>query len=332
MRAAVIGAGSFGTSLASVLGGKGIEVRLWGRDPSLVQALAEKHENPKYLPGMRLPATIRGTTSLAEALEGVELVVAATPSHAAREVFKEADGMVPVGVPIVTASKGIEEGTLLVPTEVLESVLPEKYHPYLAVLSGPSFAKEIVAGYPTAVTVAASWTRIARRVQEAFTAPTFRCYTSNDVVGVQLGAALKNVMAIGSGIIDGLGLGHNARAALVTRGLAEMTRLAVARGGSPVTLSGLAGLGDLALTCYGELSRNRTVGVELGKGRKLPEILAGLKQVAEGVKTARSAKDLAERLGVDAPITQEVYCVLHEGKDPKQAAVALMTRAPKAEF
>ncbi len=332
MRAAVIGAGSFGTSLASVLGGKGIEVRLWGRDPSLVQALAERHENPKYLPGMRLPATIRGTTSLAEALDGVELVVAATPSHAAREVFKEADGMVPVGVPIVTASKGIEEGTLLVPTEVLESVLPEKYHPYLAVLSGPSFAKEIVAGFPTAVTVAASWTRIARRAQEAFTAPTFRCYTSNDVVGVQLGAALKNVMAIGSGIIDGLGLGHNARAALVTRGLAEMTRLAVARGGSPVTLSGLAGLGDLALTCYGELSRNRTVGVELGKGRKLPEILAGLKQVAEGVKTARSAKDLAERLGVDAPITQEVYCVLHEGKDPKQAAVALMTRAPKAEF
>lgn len=332
MRAAVIGAGSFGTSLSWVLGGKGIDVRLWAREPHIAEGINQTHVNPRYMQGVQLPPSVVATSSLEEALHGAELVVSATPSHAARSVFSTARDLVPRDVPIVTVSKGIEEGTLLTPTEVLEDVLPEHYHPWLAVLSGPSFAKEIVQGSPTAVTVAAHWERIARRVQEAFSAQTFRLYTSNDVVGVQLGAALKNVIAIGSGIVDGLGFGNNARAALITRGLAEIARLAIARGANPITLSGLSGLGDLVLTCTGDLSRNRTVGLELGRGRKLPEILDSLGQVAEGVKTARSALDLARKTGIDAPITEQVHCILYEGKDPHQAAVELMTRVPKPEF
>ncbi|WP_373047333.1 NAD(P)H-dependent glycerol-3-phosphate dehydrogenase [Vulgatibacter sp.] len=332
MRAAVIGAGSFGTALSYILGGKGIDVRLWAREEAVCTGINEQHHNPHYLTDVRLPDTIEATSSFQEALEGAELVVSATPSQVARQVFEHAAPFLPRDVPIVTASKGIEEETLRTPTEVLEDVLPPHYHPYLAVLSGPSFAKEVVHGAPTAVTAAANWIRVAEQVQEAFSAPTFRCYTSHDVVGVQLGAALKNVMAIGSGIVDGLGFGHNARAALITRGLAEMTRMAVAHGANPITLMGLAGLGDLVLTCTGELSRNRTVGFELGRGRKLPEILESLGQVAEGVKTSRSALALARKLGVDAPITEQVHAILHEDKDPHQTVVELMTRVPKPEF
>lgn len=332
MRVAVIGAGAYGTSLAWVLGGKGYDVVLWAREADVVEDVNAHHENRRYLPGTVLPPTVKASARLEEALWEADLVVSATPSHAARQVFGQADGAIPVGVPIVAVSKGIEEETLLVPTEVLESVLPERYHPYLAVLSGPSFAKEIVRGTPTVVTAAANWTRLAKKVQDAFTAPTFRCYTSNDEMGVQLGAALKNVMAIGSGAIDGLGYGHNARAALITRGLAEMTRIAVARGGNPLTLAGLSGLGDLVLTCTGDLSRNRTLGLELGRGKGLEAAIASLAGIAEGVKTARSARDLARRLGVEAPIIEQVYLALYEGKDPTRAVADLMGREPKAEF
>jgi glycerol-3-phosphate dehydrogenase (NAD(P)+) len=332
MKVALIGAGAFGTSLAWVLGGKGYEVLLWAREPEVVEDIRERHENRRFSPGNLLPPTVSATGDLEEALTGADLVVSATPSHAARQVFASANGFIPAGVPIVAVSKGIEEETLLVPTEVLESVLPEKYHPYLAVLSGPSFAKEIVKGTPTVVTAAANWSRLAKKVQEAFTAPTFRCYTSSDVIGVQLGAALKNVMAIGSGAIDGMGYGHNARAALITRGLAEMTRISVAKGGNPLTLAGLAGLGDLVLTCTGDLSRNRTLGLELGRGKSLAEALASLPGIAEGVKTARSARDLARKLGVEAPITEQVYLALYEGKDPRQAVAELMMREPKPEY
>ncbi len=332
MRVAVIGAGSFGTALAFVLGSKGYSTRLWGRDAEQARAINELHENVRYLPGAKLPDTIVGTTSLAEALEGVDLVISAIPSQAARVVLVEAAAHLPDGVPIVTAAKGIEEGTLLVPTDVLEAVLPERFHPYVAAISGPSFAREIVAGCPTAVTVAAHWGRVAKRVQEAFSSKTFRIYTSPDVIGVQLGAALKNVMAIGAGIVDGLGFGHNARAAVITRGLAEMTRIAVAKGGNPVTLSGLAGMGDLVLTCTGDLSRNRRVGIALGQGKTLPQILAELGQVAEGVRTTKSAHELATSLGVDAPITHQLHAILFEGKDAKSSLVELMTRNPKAEF
>ncbi len=332
MRVAIIGAGAFGTSLAFVLGSKGLDVRLWVREPELGERLNTARENTRYLPGFRLPDSVIAHTDVAAALDGVELVVAATPSQVAREVFGAIAPLIPSGCPIVTVSKGIEEKTLLLPTEVLESVLPDSLHPYLAVLSGPSFAKEVAGGAPTAVTVAAHWERVSLRVQEAFSAPTFRCYTSPDVIGVQLGGALKNVVAIGSGIADGLRFGNNARAALITRGLAEMTRLAVARGANPITLTGLAGMGDLVLTCTGDLSRNRKVGMELGKGRKLSEILGDLGQVAEGVVTARSAKELARRLNVDVPITQSVYEILHEDKDPRQATLELMTRERKPEF
>ncbi|AKU92281.1 NAD(P)H-dependent glycerol-3-phosphate dehydrogenase [Vulgatibacter incomptus] len=332
MRAAIIGAGGFGTSLAVVLGGKGIDVRLWVREPELCRAIGELRENRRYLPGIEIPSSVTPVDDLRRALEGAEMVVAATPSQVARSVFQEAAPLIPTGVPIVTVSKGIEEGTRLLPTEVLESVLPPPFHPYLAVLSGPSFAREVAAGSPTLVTVAAHWQRNAVVVQEAFTAPTFRCYTSTDVVGVQLGGALKNVIAIGSGIVDGLGFGNNARAALITRGLAEMARVAVARGANPITLSGLSGLGDLVLTCTGELSRNRRVGVELGRGRSLQEILGELGQVAEGVNTVRSARELAHGLGVEVPITDQVYAIIHEGKDPKRAAAELMARALKPEF
>ncbi len=332
MRVAVIGAGAFGTSLSWVLGGRGHDVWLWAREADVVRDVNSGHENRRFLAGTTLPPTVRATSDLEEAFRGAELVVSATPSHAARQVFTQANGFIPVGVPIVAVSKGIEEETLLVPTEVLESVLPERYHPYLAVLSGPSFAREIVKGTPTVVTAAANWSRLAKKVQDAFTAPTFRCYTTSDVIGVQLGAALKNVMAIGSGAIDGLGYGHNARAALITRGLAEITRIAVARGSNPLTLAGLAGLGDLVLTCTGDLSRNRTLGLELGSGRKLEEALSHLSGIAEGVKTARSARDLARQLGVEAPITEQVYLVLYEGKDPRQAVAELMMREPKPEY
>lgn len=332
MRIAILGAGGFGTSLAIVLGGKGLDVRLWAREADLCDTMNAARENVRYLPGFVLPESVTAVPRLEQALEGAQMVVGATPSQVAREIFGQVAPLIPEGIPIVTVSKGIEEGTLLLPTEVLESVLPDRFHPFLAALSGPSFAREVAAGVPTAVTVAAHAGKVAQAVQDAFSARTFRCYTSPDVIGVQLGGALKNVIAIGAGIADGLGFGNNGRAALITRGLAEISRVAVARGANPITLSGLAGLGDLVLTCTGELSRNRRVGMELGKGKSLEEILGGLGQVAEGVATARSSRALAKKLGVEVPITDQVYAILHEGKDPKQAVAELMTREPKPEF
>jgi glycerol-3-phosphate dehydrogenase (NAD(P)+) len=246
--------------------------------------------------------------------------------------MKRALPSLPHRVPVVTVSKGIENGTLMTMTELLEDCLPEEYHPYIAVLSGPSFAKELAMRMPTVVTIAAHWEKVAQRCQKALATETFRSYTSKDVVGVQLGGALKNVIAIAAGIADGLGFGHNARAAIITRGLAEITRVAVRLGANPLTLSGLAGMGDLVLTCTGELSRNRRVGMELGKGRALEDVLKDMKQVAEGVKTAISARDLSRKTGVELPICEQVYCITHEGKNPRQAVVELMTRQHKAEL
>lgn len=332
MRAAVIGSGTFGTACASALAGNCEEVWLWGRDPELVQAISTQHENPAYLPGVALPQNVRATVDLQEALAQAEVVVAATPSHAAREVMVRAAPYVPAHVPVVTVTKGIENETLKTMSEVLEDCLPESAHPYVAALSGPSFAKEIVQRMPTVVTVAAHWERVAQQVQRVFQTETFRVYTSKDLVGVQYGGALKNVIAIAAGISDGLGFGANARAALITRGLAEIARAAVRAGANPLTLSGLAGLGDLVLTCTGELSRNRQVGLALGRGRSLAQILGETRQVAEGVRTARSARDLAQKIGVEMPICQQVYAITHENKNPKAAVVELMTRAPKAEL
>ncbi|MHB1846048.1 MAG: NAD(P)H-dependent glycerol-3-phosphate dehydrogenase [Deltaproteobacteria bacterium] len=332
MRASVIGAGSWGTALALVLARKGFPVKLWVHDAAKAKAMAAAGENAVYLPGFPLPTSLVVTASLEEALRETELVVEVVPSHAVRDVMGRAAPLLRPGVPIVTASKGIENGTLLTMTEVLEDVLPPLLHPYLCVLSGPSFAREVGHELPTAVSVASRWERIAREVQQAFAAPHFRVYTCLDVVGVELGGALKNVIAIGAGVCEGLGFGQNSRAALITRGLSEITRLAVKKGANPITLSGLAGMGDLVLTCTGQLSRNRAVGLELGKGRKLDEIVGEMKMVAEGVKNARSTHDLGKKLEVDLPICETVYRLLYEGIAPRDAVVALLGREAKAEF
>lgn len=332
MRCAVIGAGSFGTAMANVLAAQGFSARLWARDAALARAITERNENPAYLPGIPLAASLAATGDLAEALDGAELVVMATPAQAAREVLTKLKPHLPRAVPIVTLSKGIENGTLLTMTEVMEDILETQWHPYFAALSGPSFAKEVARGMPTAVTVAAAWERIAKAVQRAFSTDALRCYTSNDVVGVQFGGALKNVIAIAAGCADGLGFGHNARAALMTRGVAEIARAAVRRGANPLTLSGLSGMGDLVLTCTGELSRNRAVGVELGRGRPLAEIVRDMRQVAEGIKTATSARDLSRKLAVEMPICDQVDAILHEGRSPREAVIALMTRELRSEL
>ena len=331
-KATVFGAGSFGTAIASVLAHTFDEVILWGRDPATIAALNEQHENPGYLPGLKLSPKIRGTTDLQEAAQGAELVAVATPSQATRDLMSKVATFVPSHVPVVSVAKGIENETLLTMTEVLEQCLPESYHPSIAVLSGPSFAKEMVLGMPTVVTIASRWEKTAKKAQALFSSEKFRAYTSTDVMGVQVGGSLKNVIAIAAGMGDGMGLGHNTRAAIITRGLAEISRIAMRMGANPLTLSGLAGMGDLVLTCTGELSRNRKVGMELGKGRSLDEILKEMKQVAEGVKTAKSAKDLSTKLGVELPICDQVYRIAYEGKSPKAAVLDLMVRSPKSEL
>ena len=332
MRAAVIGGGSWGTALAAVLGWNGHDTIVWAHDQEVASALTEKHQNPKYLPGLQLPERLRGTSSLQEALAGAELVVAVSPSHVTRQVMQEAAPHLPKATPIVCATKGIENGTLLTMNEVLEDVLPAELHPYLVVLSGPSFAKETVQRMPTAVVVASPWEKMAQRIQRIFSNDFFRVYTSVDVAGVELGGSLKNVCAIAAGISDGMGFGSNTRAAIMTRGLAELVRLAVKKGANPLTLSGLAGMGDFVLTCTGELSRNRTVGLGLGRGQSLQEVLAGMKQVAEGVRTAKSVHDLSQKLGVEMPLHDAIYSILYEGLSPKGALQALTSRELKSEF
>ncbi|TMA29137.1 MAG: NAD(P)-dependent glycerol-3-phosphate dehydrogenase [Deltaproteobacteria bacterium] len=332
MRAAVIGGGSWGTALASVLGGNGHETVVWAHAPDVARALSERHENPKYLPGLALPDKVRGTIDLAEALRGAELVVAVNPSHVTRAVMAEALPSLPRATPIVCATKGIENDSLLTMYEVLEEVLPPEMHPYLCCLSGPSFAKETIKRMPTAVVVASPWEKLAQKVQRIFSNDYFRVYTSIDVAGVELGGSLKNVCAIAAGISDGMGFGNNTRAAIMTRGLAELVRLAVRKGANPLTLSGLAGMGDLVLTCTGELSRNRTVGLGLGRGQSLEETLAGMNQVAEGVRTAKSAHDLARKLGVEMPLHEAIYSILYEGLAPKSALASLTSRELRSEF
>lgn len=290
------------------------------------------HVNEKYLPGARLPDTLTATTDMKDALEGASMVVFVAPSHATREVARAAAPFIPENASIVSATKGIENESLNFVDEILEAELPAHAKKHLAYLSGPSFAKELAAHLPTAVVIASRHRQTADHVMRRFHAPYLRLYSSDDVIGVECGGALKNVIAIAAGAIDGLGLGHNTRAMLITRGLAEVARLSLKRGGSALTLAGLAGMGDLVLTCTGELSRNRTVGVELGKGKKLGQVLAGLGHVAEGVKTSKSAYDLSVKLGVDMPITKEVYSVLYEDKSVDKAVVDLMSRDLVQEF
>ena len=330
MKRTVIGGGSWGTALASVLASTG-EVMLWARDLAVVESINTSHRNCKYQSDLSLPSVLRATHSLSEAVKEADLVLMVVPSHVMRRIAAECVPYLKPGALVVSASKGIENETLMTMEEVLSESLPRACRSDLAFLSGPSFARETIQRQATAVTVAARFPDVAAEVQRYMTTSFFRVYTTEDVTGVELGGSLKNVIAIASGVADGLGLGHNSRAALITRGVAEITRLAVKMGANPLTLSGLSGMGDLILTCTGGLSRNRRVGVELGKGRSLTEIIQEMNEVAEGVKTAKSAFDLSIREGVDMPITHEVYRMLYEDKSPMTSLRDLMSRDLKGE-
>lgn len=328
----VIGAGAWGTALAKVLGAKGHDVMIWSRRDDLAVAIRRDHQNVHYLPSATLPETVSATSSLTEAIAGREIVVLVVPSHALRSTLEAARGDFAEDAVLVSATKGIENDTLMLMGEVVEDVLGPGAGNRLTVLSGPSFAKEVAAEVPTNVVVASKNDALCLEVQRVFATDRLRVYSSDDPAGVEVGGALKNVVAIAAGACDGLGFGHNTRAALITRGLAEIARVALAKGGSVLSIAGLAGMGDLVLTCTGDLSRNRTVGFEMGRGRKLDEVLASLGHVAEGVKTAKSAFDLANQLQVDLPIINEVYHVLYEGKSPRQAVSDLLTRPLKKEW
>jgi len=326
MQVAVLGAGAWGTALAKVLADKDNPTLLWSHRGELAQAINEEQINQRYLPFAKLPPSLRATGDMKEALLGAELVVVVVPSHAFRGVMREARAFIPASALLCSATKGIENESLMLMSDVLLDELGDSTLARLTYLSGPSFAKEVALGMPTAVVVAGAGRRETQTVQHAFASDRLRVYSSTDVTGVELGGAVKNVMAIAAGACDGLGFGHNARAGMITRGLAEMGRVAAKMGANPLTLAGLSGLGDLILTCTGDLSRNRTVGFELGKGRTLDDILTTLGHVAEGVKTTKSTYDLSRKLGVEMPITQEVYRVLYENKSPRQAVTDIMTR------
>lgn len=334
-RIAVIGAGAWGTALAIVLGRKGAhQVLLWANEPEVCESIARSRINERFLPGFALPGSITATGDLCAALDSAEMVVSVMPSQHCRALFERMAPSLRSEMLFVSCTKGLENGTLLRMTEVIGDVLRARHFtPRLAALSGPSFAKEVARGDPTAVTVASVDGEVTRAVQQLFNDSRFRVYTNDDVIGVELGGALKNTIAIAAGVCDGLGLGHNSVAALITRGLAEIARLVVACGGRLDTMAGLAGLGDLVLTCTGDLSRNRSVGVELGKGHKLPDIIAGMRgAVAEGVFTTKAAVGLARTKNVEMPITEQMYAILENGKPPQQAIEDLMTRAAKSEI
>ncbi len=306
-------------------------MRLWVRRDELLRTIKDTRENRVYLPGVRLSSLIHATTSLEEALSRAGFIVCAIPSHGIREIFQKASRFISVESVVVSASKGIEEDSLLTCSGILMEILPSQQHHRITVLSGPSFAREVSRGLPTAVCVGCREMDVGGLVQRVFSTAHFRVYTNRDITGVEIGGALKNVIAIASGVSDGLGLGYNARAALITRGLAEISRLGVRMGADPLTFSGLSGLGDLLLTCTGELSRNRKVGLEVGRGRKLGEVIKDMVMVAEGVRTSRAVLKLARKYRVDMPITEEVNRILYEDKDPKRAVMELMTRRLKEE-
>jgi glycerol-3-phosphate dehydrogenase (NAD(P)+) len=325
----VIGAGSWGTALAIHLARLGHDVQLWARDPALVVDMRGRQANAVYLPDVNFPDSLHVTDSLPAALTDTRVVVVAVPSHGLRDVLRHAAAHVLPDALVVTATKGLEQDTLLRMSEVIAAELPQTGG--IAVLSGPSFAAEVARELPTAIVVASTAASAVERVQAEFRSPTFRLYGSTDVIGVEIGGALKNVIAIAAGVVEGLGLGHNALAALITRGLAEVTRLAVAAGAQRDSLAGLAGLGDLVLTCTGHLSRNRHVGIELARGRSLDEILASTKMIAEGVRTTRVALALGARHGIELPIAAQMSAVLDGTRDPTLAVLELMGRRQRTE-
>lgn len=328
---AVLGGGSFGTCLA-MLASRQHDALLWARDEDVVRGIERERRNPRYLREIELPPELRATTRLEEALRGRELVIVSVPSHALRGVLAAALPHLEPGAVLVATMKGIELETGMTMNQVFEDVLPEEFHPRVVYLSGPSFAREIAQHKPTAVTVASRELGYAISVQATLSTPWFRCYSHDDVVGVEVGGAVKNVVAIAIGMCDGLEMGLNARAALMTRGLHEITRLGVALGANPLTFQGLSGMGDLFVTCTGHLSRNRRVGIELGRGKTLERIIAGMDQVAEGVKTTYAVCQLAGRLGVDMPISTAVRRVLLGELAPKEAGFQLLTRQLRTEL
>ena len=336
----MIGAGAWGTGLSIVLGRRGShQVRLWAHEKAVRESISTSRVNNLFLPGELIPESVSPTGSLADALNQADIVVSVMPSQHCRQLFEQMRPHLTSNMLFVSATKGLEEDTLLRMTEVIAQVVSQKiasvlgFRPRIGALSGPSFAKEVARGDPTAITIASQDAALAETIQREFGDPRFRVYTNDDVAGVELGGALKNVIAIAAGVCDGLGLGHNSIAALITRGLAEITRLAVACGGRRETLAGLAGLGDLVLTCTGGLSRNRSVGVELGRGRKLPDIIAGMHgAVAEGVFTTQAAIGLARARGVEMPITEQMDAILHRSKAPADAIRDLMARSGKSEI
>ncbi len=327
----VIGAGSFGTAMAIHLAKNGYPVMLWANDPNVAEIIRTQRENKTYLPGILLPENIQATHLLKEAVHNKQLVLQVNPSHAARDVMAKAVPLLGDQTVILNCTKGLENGTLLTMSQLLTEILPASSHNQLAFLSGPSFAREVALGAPTAVTIASKNLESAKFCQKIFSNPRFRVYTTDDIVGSELASALKNVIAIAAGISDGLGFGHNTRAALITRGMAEILRLGKKMGANEMTFLGLSGMGDLVLTCTGDLSRNRSVGIQLGQGKKLEEILSSMKMIAEGVKTAKAAWGLAKKHGIDMPIIEQVYLVIFEGKDPRTAVYDLMTRETKSE-
>jgi glycerol-3-phosphate dehydrogenase (NAD(P)+) len=332
---AIIGAGAWGTALAIALGRKGTHrVRLWAHEKEVRDSINQRHSNDLFLPGHQLPESVTATGHYHEAVRGVEIVVSVMPSHHCRRVFEEMWAYLTPEMLVVSATKGLENETHLRMSEVIVQVIKsaQGFAPRIGALSGPSFAKEVARGDPTAITIASPDDGLAETVQREFSDPHFRVYTNRDVIGVELGGALKNTIAIAAGVCDGLGLGHNSIAALITRGLAEMTRLVVACGGHAETMAGLAGLGDLVLTCTGGLSRNRGVGVELGRGGKLSDIIASMHgMVAEGVFTTHAAVELARIHKVEMPITAQMDAILNRGKSPREAIHELMTRSGKRE-
>ena len=326
MNIAIIGAGGWGTALSVLLHGKGHRVRLWAYVPAHVTEMQAKHENVHFLPGVPLPPDLEISNDMARVVQGAELVVMAVPSHTMRDTCRK---LPPLAAPVLSVSKGIENETGKRMTEIIAEMLP---HEPVAALSGPSHAEEVARGTPTAVVVSSLHPELAGLVQRAFMTDRFRIYTGDDLVGVELGGALKNVIAIAAGITDGLGLGDNAKAALVTRGQAEMSRLGMALGARQETFFGLSGMGDLMVTCFSKWSRNRGVGERLGRGETLDQILASMEMVAEGVRTANSAVSLSQKTGIEVPITREVVAVLYQGKSPRQAMQDLMMRGAKPEL
>ncbi len=331
-RIGVIGTGAWGTTLAILLANKGFETTLWEHQAERAAAMEYDRENRAFLPDIAFPFSLRVTNNIHEAVAGRELVLVVTPSQRLRENVRAIAAHLAPDTIVLCGSKGLEIGSLKRMSEVIAEELPQGLRQRIAMLSGPNIAREVAKGLPSAAVIAAHDRSVAEAARETMNTATFRVYTSNDVIGVELGGALKNIIALGAGACDGWGYGENAKAAFMTRGLAEMARLGIACGANPLTFIGLAGMGDLIATCASPLSRNRYVGLEMAKGRKLAEVLAGMKSVAEGVTTTKAARALAERYGIEMPITQTIYAILFEGKNPRQGVIELMLRDPKDEL